>query len=210
MAIEYSLIQSAISAAAGLEGVWLGGRLTQKREEAREHAREMKDATYLAILVVTHLDRFANACLHVALDDGTEEGRPAGSNGCWAPTVTPPAFDPLSFDVNWKALPANLMYDILSMPYRIEQLEQNLLNVYEYDGPPDYAEYFWARQYGYAVLGLEFSELAQQLRAHADLPALPEEPGDWNRDNQLRGKRDKVEAERTAWQTRQAAEEQHA
>lgn len=200
MEIVWGLIQSAITASAGLGGVWLGGRLTWQREEARERAREMKEATYLAILVVAHLERFANACLDVAFDDGTEEGRPAGSNGCWAPTVTPPSFNPLSFDVNWKVLPSNLMYDILGMPYRIEQLEHDIMQVYEHDGPPDYGEYFWARQYGYAVLGLEFSELGRRLRAHAQLPAPPEEPGSWNRDDQLREQRDKVEAARKAWE----------
>lgn len=155
MAIEWSLVQSAITAVAGLGGVWLGGRLTWEREEKRERARELKEATYLAILVVAHLERFADSCLTVAFDDGTEEGRPAGSLGCWEPTVTPPIFDPLSFDVNWKALPSDLMYDILGMPYRIEQLEHDIAKVYEDDGPPDYTEYFWERRRGWAVLGLE-------------------------------------------------------
>lgn len=210
MQIEWGLIQSAISAAAGLTGVWLGGRLNWQREEARERARDTKEVSYLAILVVAHLERFANACVHVALDDGTEEGRPAGSGGCWAPTVRPPTFDPLSFDVNWKSLPADLMYDILGMPYRIEQLQQEIASVYEYDDPPDYGEYFWARQNGYSVLGLEFSELGRRLREHAYLPAPPDEPSSWNRDNQLRKQRDKVVSERAAWFARRAVQEQQA
>lgn len=73
MVIDWGPIQSAITAGAGLGGVWLGGRLTEQREEARESAREMKEATYLAILVAAHLDRFANVCLRVAFDGGTEE-----------------------------------------------------------------------------------------------------------------------------------------
>ena len=210
MPIEWGLIQSAISATAGLTGVWLGGRLNWQREEARERARDTKEASYLAILVIAHLERFAYACLHVALDDGTEEGRPAGTGGCWAPTVTPPAFDPLSFDVNWKSLPADLMYDILGMPYRIERLQQEIGQVYEFDEPPDYGEYFWARQHGYAVLGLEFSALSQRLREYAGLPAHPDEPNSWSRDTQLRVQRDKVESERNAWYERQAAQELQA
>ena len=206
--MSWGLVQSAITAGAGLGGVWLGGRLTWKREEARERARELKEATYLAILVVAHVDRFANSCLHVAFDDGTEEGRPAGSQGCWAPTVTPPVFDPLSFDVNWKALPADLMYDILGMPYRIEQLEQDIAEVYEHDGPPDYSEYFWERRRGWAVLGLEFSELARRLRSHAGLPALPDRPDSWNRDHQLREKEAKMECAKKASEARRASREE--
>lgn len=208
MSDEWELAQNVITAGVGLVGVWLGGRWTWKREEERERGREMKEATYLAILVIAYLDRLANACLSVAFDDGTDEGRPAGSQGCWAPTVTPPIFDPLSFDVNWKSLPSDLMYDILGMPYRIEQLGQELINIYEYDSPPDYSEYFWARQHGWAVLGLEVSELAQRLRAHASLPDRPQKAGAWNRDDQMRGQRDKIEREKNAWEAQRANLEQ--
>jgi hypothetical protein len=202
VAIEWGLIQSAISATAGLGGVWLGGQLTSKREEARESERIKKETIYLAIFVVAHLDRFANACLHVAFDDGTEEGRPAGNGGCYAPTVTPPTFDPLGLDVNWKVLSADLMYGILGLPYRIEQLQHHILGTWEFDSPPEYVEFFWARQHGYAVLGLEVSELAQRLREHAALPSAPREPGAWNRDDQLRELRDKITGERDAYERR--------
>ena len=84
MPFDFNSMQSAVPGAIGLIGVWLGGRLTWQRDEARKRARDMKEGSYLAILVVAHSDRFANACLDVALDDGTEEGRPAGTNGCWA------------------------------------------------------------------------------------------------------------------------------
>ena len=166
----------------------------------------MKEASYLAILVVAHLDRFANACLDVAFNNGTEEGRPAGANGCWAPTVRPPTFDPLALNVNWKALPLDLMYDILGMPYRIEHLQRDLSQIHKSDGPPDYSEYFWTRQSGYVVLGLEFSELGKRLREHAGLPPHPDNPGTWNRDDQLRQIRDKIKTERTAWLARVAGQ----
>ena len=78
---EWELVQNIITAGVGLVGVWLGGKWTWKREEERERGREMKESTYLAILVVAHLDCFANACVSVAFDDGTEEGRPAGTKG---------------------------------------------------------------------------------------------------------------------------------
>jgi len=206
MAVDWSLvpgvISPAISAAAGLGGVWLGGRLTSQREEARELERNKKETVYLAIFVAAHLDRFANQCLHVAHDDGTEEGRPAASNGCHEVTVASPTFDPLEFAVNWKALPSGLMYDILGLPHRVEQLQQYISGVGEYDDPPEYAEFFWARQHGYAVLGLEVSEIAQRLREHAGLPPISANPDGWDRDAQLRELRDKIAGERAACQLR--------
>lgn len=197
------LVQSAISAAAGLAGVWLGGHITSKREEAKESERKMKETSLLAIFVVAHLDRFANACVAVAFDDGTEEGRPAGTGGCHAVTVQSPTFDPLVLDVNWKVLPADLMYGILGLPYRTEQLQHHI-NTEGYDDPPEHYEFFWARQSGYAALGLEVSALAKKLREHAKLPAVPEESGSWNRDLELKQVIDEINKKKQALERRLA------
>jgi hypothetical protein len=200
-----TLLQSLISAASGLGGVWLGGRLTWKREESRESDRIKKESSYLAILVVAHLDRFINGCLQVSFDDGTSEGRPAGENGYHQTTVTSPRFDPLELDVEWKVLPADLMYGILNLPYRTEQLEDDIANTGEYDDPPDYAETFWTRQHGFAVLGIEVSELARKLRLHAGLPVDTPADGGKCRDDFLREQRDKFFEERAAYELRRAA-----
>jgi hypothetical protein len=196
MPIEWTQINSVISVFAPLIGVWLGARLTWKREEARESARNTKEIEYIAILVGAHLDRFATSCLHVALDDGTEDGRPAGTNGCNAPTVSSPTIDPLELDVNWKELPVALMYDILNIPNTIDDLEHQIMEVYEKDGPPDYWDFFAARQHGYAVLGLEVSGLAQRLRKHAALPVPPAIQGTWIRDDQLREQMRKMDRQK--------------
>jgi hypothetical protein len=105
-------------------------------------------------------------------------------------------------DVNWKALPADLMYDVLGLPYRIEQLQHFVSGKGEFDEPPEYVEFFWARQYGYAVLGLDVSELAQRLRTHAELPPPPHNPSAWDRGAQLREIRDRVTTEREAYERR--------
>lgn len=210
MELDWNFLPSLISAASGLSGVWLGGRLTSSREAKRERERLEKDASYLAILVVAHLDRFANGCLYVALDDGTSEGRPAGDNDFHRATVQPPVFDPLELKVEWKALPADLMYGILNLPYRAEQLASHVSGVWEFDDPPDFTETFWTRQYGYAVLGLEVSELALQLRQYAGLPIKPAKAGDWSRDDALREQRDKIAGEREAYERRRQAEWQRS
>jgi hypothetical protein len=206
MANDWSpLWQSLISAASGLGGVWLGGRLTWKREESRESDRIKKESGYLAILVVAHLDRFVNGCLQVSFDDGTGEGRPAGADGYHQTTVSSPKFDPLALDFEWKVLPADLMYGILNLPYRTEQLENDIANTSENDDPPDYAETFWTRQHGFAVLGLEVSELARKLRLYAGLPIDAPADGGRSRDDLLREQRDKFVDARAAYDLSRAA-----
>lgn len=206
MAEEWGWVNSVISASAGLGGVWLGGWLTSRREARQERDRLQREAHYLAALVVAHLDRFVNGCLSVAYDDGTTEGRPAGGDGQYhQTTVSPPTFEPLELEVDWKVLPPALMADILQLPFRVEQLEQNLDGIWQFDMAPDYSDFFWARQERYAELGLEVSGLAQRLRAFAGLPVLANEPGEWNRDLLLQEQRDKIRAKRQRYEERLAA-----
>lgn len=73
-------------------------------------------------------------------------------------------------------MPADLLYPILNLPYEIETLEHHIGAVPEFDHLPDYADTFWARQHGYALLGLEVSSLATRLRDYANLPGLPARP----------------------------------
>lgn len=206
MASDWSFLPSLISAVSGLSGVWLGGWLTSKREITREHDRIKKESSYLAILVLAHLDRFVNGCVQVTFDDGTSEGHPAGMDGqCYEATVCVPSFDPLTLNLDCKVLPADLMYSVLNLPYRAEQLANHLAGVREFDDPPDFSDYFWARQHGYAVLGLEVSAVARRLRENAGLPVEAPIEGEWNRDELLKEQRDKIDNERAEYQARLAS-----
>lgn len=191
---------------AGLAGVWFGASLAGRREEKRERQRIEKEFSYLAILAIAHLDRLANDCVDVALDDGTSEGRPAGPDGDYhMATTSTPEFEPLSLEVEWKVLPADLMYGILNLPYQIEQLGNRVSGIWEHDAPPDYTQTFWFRRSGFARLGLEASDLAAQLRKHAGLPAEPAAEGEWNRDECMREQIEKIESARKAYEARWAA-----
>jgi hypothetical protein len=171
--------------------------VTGMREIRRERERIKKESSYLSILVIAHLDRFVDGCVQVSFDDGTSEGQPAGQNREFHEvTVRPPTFDPLSLDVDWKVLPVDLMYDILNLPYRTEQLANYVAHTGEFDDPPDYIEFFRARRHGYAVLGLEVSSIATSLRKYAGLPISVQVEGDWNRDEMLREQRDRIDRER--------------
>jgi hypothetical protein len=108
-------ISAIISALSGLAGVGIGAYLTHLREQHNEKIKDGREGSYLAILVTSHLDRFANGCWGCALDDGTEYGQPAGGDGRYQTTVEPPHFNPLEIDVEWTVLPKGLLYEILQI-----------------------------------------------------------------------------------------------
>jgi hypothetical protein len=197
-------VSAIISATAGISGVILGNAFVAIKETLINRSKRKKDSEYLAIIVVSHLDRFANGCSHVAFDDGTEEGRPAGNHGEeYAPTVNPPEFQPLDIDVEWKVLPRDLMYAILRLPDQKEQIQSRLAGIAEFDNDyPDHAEYFWVRRRDYASLGLQASKLAMRLRKLGGLPLEEPEPGDWCRDQALRDVVEKIDEEREAYERR--------
>lgn len=177
-----------IGATAALMGVILGHVIVAIKEWLVTRKKDQRDSAYLAILVVSHLDRFVNGCTHVALDDGTDQGQPAGPDGEFhQATTSPPEFKPLAIDVEWKVLPRDLMYAIFAISDKREQIENHLDAVQEYDfDPPDFPEYFHTRRAGYAELGLYVSEVAKKLRRHASMPMETPAPGAWNREDAMR------------------------
>lgn len=196
MAIEWDFVSGLVSAVFGLAGVWLGGYLTSRHEATRERVRVQKETTYLATLVVAHLDRFINGCVDVAFDDGTSEGLPAGTDNIhYQVTTELPIFEPLALDVDWKVLPPDLMYSVLSIPNRVQQLARRLSNP-GFDDPPEHMQFFWERQHSFASLGLDVSHIVSQLRAHAGLPPEPPVPGGWDRDAALHEKQERIADER--------------
>jgi hypothetical protein len=183
--MNWGFLTSIVSALSGLGGVWLGGELTSRRERRRERDEAAKELTYLAILVTAHLQRFVDGCVSVVGDDGTSYGQPSGEDGYHESTVETPSFEPLTFEVNWKSLPPQLMDEIMSLPYHIESLNRQIAGVGDFDDPPEFSHYFWERRHGYAVLGLKVSALADRLRQHAGLDVVPVTQGDWSRDAHL-------------------------
>lgn len=196
-------VSAIISAVAGISGVLLGNSFVAIKEYVTGRTKRRKDMTYLGIIVVSHLDRFANGCMHVAWDDGTECGRPASEDGQNVPTTRPPEFQPLDFSVEWKLLPKDLLYPILRLPDRQEQLQSELAGVQEYDySPPDHTEYFWVRRRGYAELGLQAADLARKLCTHSGIP--PEELH-LSRDQNMKDVIEQIDAKRKAYELRRSS-----
>lgn len=199
-------ISAIISASAGLLGVVLGNSYVAVKEYVVGRRTRKEGTLYLGILVVSHLERFANGCVQVAQDDGTERGRPAGSDGVQHVTTTSqPEFLPLSVTVDWKLLPAGLLYPILRLPDDQESLRTWLSGICEYDDDyPEHTEYFWVRRKGYAELGLRAEELVRKLRSHCGMPMEEPSTGEWGRTQTLMAVVKEIDEKRAAYERRQA------
>jgi hypothetical protein len=87
----------------------------------------------------------------------------------------------------------------------MEQLGNQIAGSLEFDLPPEFADFFWTRRYGYAELGLEVSALAMKLRKHAGLPIAEVREGEWNRDQCMQEQMEKITSARAAYEARCAA-----
>lgn len=198
-------VSAIISASAGILGVLLGNGFLTIKEVVLTARKTKKDADYLAILVVSHLDRFTQGCVAVSKDDGTNDhGEPADEGRRWVPTVNPPEFQPLDIEVEWRALPQSLMYEIMRIPDVQESLGRRISASWSWDDEPDYTEFFWTRRAGYAELGLKVAAVAKRLRAHAQIPMEDAVEGASSRESELRASLDFVVRARAEYEARVA------
>ncbi|MBD9530430.1 hypothetical protein IB233_02130 [Comamonas sp. CMM01] len=189
------VISPLISALAGLGGVWLGAWSTAKREIAREERDLSIDRAYLSAYLSVELEKFADGCLYVASDVGLDDnGSPAGENGERCPTTKYPQFLPAAVEGNWKSLSVEILDRVLSISYRVEQHKATVTAYSDFAFPPDYAEFFVARRYCFARLGLEIVTLIDDLRKEAGLPKADREIYEWSRENRLQNVYDEFKA----------------
>ncbi|WP_444901341.1 hypothetical protein ACJJIG_17370 [Microbulbifer sp. SSSA007] len=177
-----------------LIGVVLGVLLNAFKEWWFQNSKSKKDLEYLTIRISCVLDTFVNGCAGVVADDGLCYGQP-DQNGYRSIQTKTPNFDPLSFEVEWKALPANLMYEVLSLPNQIEAANHKIFGAFEYAAsPPDYEEGFEERKMQYATLGLKAHDLASKLRSIGKLPhQVALAPEEWNPVQFMKEAADKIE-----------------
>jgi hypothetical protein len=182
------------SAVFGLVGVALGALLTVVREWWFQSRKNKKDAEYLVILVSCELERYAARCAEVVGDDGLCHGSP-DENGYSSPQVEEPNFDPQGFNVEWRSLPAQLMYEVLDFPYKAELSRNRVSAAFEFvASPPDYSEGFDERRLQYAYLGLSALKLAKDLRGHVGL--AQREIGEWDAEKYMERHRVDIESDR--------------
>lgn len=189
-----------VEVAIGFIGVLVGVLATGAKEYLSERRASRKSAEYLAVRVSCLLDRFVYGCASVVGDDGLVYGQP-DEDGYRRIRVPAPEFSPLSLDLDWKALPAKLMYDILTFPDQVESASHQVDGAFEFAAcPPDFEEGFEERRYQYSTVGLHAADLAARVRRTYGLPEVAE--GDWDPVAYLVERKERIEEVREARVTR--------
>ncbi|NOJ44725.1 hypothetical protein [Bradyrhizobium archetypum] len=139
-------------------------------KEARFAAtKNRKDAEYLAMRLVLVLDTLVGACYSAVHDPLMQDGEGFLESTVSDPTLTLPA------DGDYKALPRSLMYEVLSMPNRLDGIKEGLAATAEDSFPPDYWEYYEYREEHWSKLGLKALDLIDALCHQYKIPR-PERP----------------------------------
>lgn len=128
------------------------------------------DAQYLSIQVVLALDKLVTDCLK-AVHDPTYMNP---TDGYTYSSVPNPEFA-LPNEGDYRALPTQLMYNVMFMPNRVAAIKEGLDSVWDESSPPDHDEYFSFRGEALSKLGLRAIELVESLCNKYKIP-LPEWP----------------------------------
>jgi hypothetical protein len=157
-----------MEAIIGLLGVIVGSGLTIAKDIFAAWRRSKQEGSYSAIRLICILHEYADHCIDVVQDDGTIHGIPAGlttgGEDYYVAQVRQPAPPQYPDDIAWRSLPEALMHQVLGLPNKARTTDRYIDGQAEYvASPPDHSEYFNARQEGYAKLGYDALNLAEQL-----------------------------------------------
>lgn len=186
-----------IEAAIGFVGVIVGALMTWLQAIWSENKKRKETRNYIAILIIFILDRFIQGCVDVVSDSGFPD-----KDGRLVPQFSTPNIDFESLKADWKVFPNDLIYEILDLPNKIETADHTISSVVEFvAGPPDYEEFYEARQIEYSNLGIIAHKIATKLRSQNNLPSRDYE--NWDPIEFLKKKNQEIKQNRKKRQEQQ-------
>ena len=169
------IITAVSSIGAALGGVSLTHHFTRRREERAAAAKQASERLFITTELVFLLERYAEHCAEVAVDNGEDDSR-----NFRVATVSSPDIDFDDISGDWRSLKDDLMYRIRELPVLHYEARRAISNAEDYDSPPDFSATFDERQYQYTRLGLKAIILARKLRKDAGLPATRLDISPWS------------------------------
>jgi hypothetical protein len=191
-----------IEAVIGLVGVVIGSAITISKDVWVSRLERRKDGSYSAIRLICILEEYADKCIDIVGDDGTAYGQPAGRTNdgeeYYMATETTPEPPVFPDDIAWRSIGEALMHRALALPNMARSTDRHVAVAGDFASPPDYDEFFEARQEGYARLGLEALEIADHLRQEFGVSASGRAKlnSDWDPAKHLRKKLTEFEKNR--------------
>ena len=147
----------------GFFGVIIGSAIPWIQSTLSRRDQQKRDGNYLAVRVVSILEKYIYDCVDVVYDDGTAFGQPAGKDGYHEDTAKNPGAITFPDDINWKSIPPSIMFKLLLLPSEAENINRKIAFSQDFAEPPDYCEYYSERQKGYAALGFKVVLLKEEL-----------------------------------------------
>lgn len=190
-----SAVSAYVPAIFGLVGVVAGGLVTTVGQWWLASRQESKNKYYLAVMVIGRLDSYVMACADVVGDDGLSRG-PSQYGEVLSPLVTLPTFTLTDLNVDWRSIPADMLYELQEIASYESIAKQIVNSAWEISTPPDNDELFEERQYQFALLGLKAHEAAQKLRCLAKLPNRMSMS--WNPIERMKQRKEQIESRRAA------------
>jgi hypothetical protein len=159
----------ALGGVIGIAGPLIASLIAWGKEAWFDASKRRREAEYLAMRLVLVLDELITACYNAVHDPLVED-----QEGCSESTVADPTLS-LPTDGDYKALPRRLMFQIMSMPSKLDGIREGMASAYEFSGPPNYDEFFEYRREHWSKLGLEALELIDALCLEYKIPP-PDRP----------------------------------
>jgi hypothetical protein len=109
-------------------------------------------------------DKLINDCYDAVHDPLRQD-----MSGCDEATVADPTLS-LPTGGDYKALPRQLMFRILSMPSHLDAIKKGLSNARHFSGRPEYEEFFEYRREHWSGLGLQALDVVDALCREYNIP----------------------------------------
>ncbi|QFZ84593.1 hypothetical protein GFK26_18365 [Variovorax paradoxus] len=145
------------SGIASLIGVGVGVFAANGAKVIEHYVHRRRAAQYLAVRLVTVLDRFIAGCVPVTED----EGRVLPGSYDLEPVATLPTLEFDSLDVDWKSIKPHLTYAVLALPNEVAEAVRSINANFDPSNVPSVD--FSARQFHFARLGIAANDLIGRL-----------------------------------------------
>ncbi|GLH44522.1 hypothetical protein RS3R6_10000 [Pseudomonas atacamensis] len=156
------------------------------KESQLSSKKQKIEAQHLSIRLVLVLDKLVADCYNAVNDPLCidEQG--------YSHSMVPNPDFALPEGGDYRALPTQLMYDIMSMPNRLNAVKEGMDSVGEQSSPPDYEDYYRYRDENLSRLGLRAIGQIESLCNKYKIPP-PERPRFYNPKEDLLARLERIE-----------------